>query len=58
MSILYSPAGDTDPIRGMHDGAMLHIIRHYRPRMAKIFLSKDMVEKEERRQVYSKAIQK
>lgn len=58
MSILYSPAGDTDPIRGMHDGAMLHIIRHYRPRMVKIFLSKDMVEKEERRQVYSKAIQK
>ena len=34
MSILYTPAGDTDPIRDCYDGAMLHIIRTYRPEYA------------------------
>lgn len=57
MTILYTPAGDTDPIRAGHDGAILHIIRKYKPRMVRIFLSKDMAEKEEQRHVYSKAIQ-
>lgn len=56
MTILYTPAGDTDPIRAGHDGAILHIIRKYKPRMVRIFLSKDMTAKEEQRQVYSKAI--
>lgn len=56
MTILYTPAGDTDPIRAGHDGAILHIIRKYHPRMVRIFLSKDMTAKEEQRQVYSKAI--
>ena len=23
--------GSTDPVRSLRDGAMLHIIRHYRP---------------------------
>lgn len=25
MSILYTPAGDTDPIRDFYDGAILHV---------------------------------
>ncbi|ACZ25475.1 hypothetical protein Vpar_1800 [Veillonella parvula DSM 2008] len=25
MRILYTPVGDTDPIRGCYDGGMLHI---------------------------------
>ena len=29
MTILYTPAGDTDPIRAGHDGAILHIIRKF-----------------------------
>lgn len=33
--ILFSCLGFTDPVRGCHDGAMLHIARHYRP--SKIF---------------------
>ncbi len=31
MTLLLSPVGDTDPIRGFHDGALLHIARKYRP---------------------------
>lgn len=57
MSILFTPAGDTDPIRDCHDGAILHIIRTYKPSMVRIFLSADMTEKEEKRKIYSKAIE-
>lgn len=56
MSILYTPAGDTDPIRDCYDGAILHIIRTYKPTLARIFLSAEMTAKEEARQIYSKAI--
>lgn len=56
MKILYSPAGDTDPIRNYHDGAILHIIRHYGIDKAIIFLSKEMALKEQERKIYSKAI--
>ncbi|MDY5787669.1 type III-A CRISPR-associated CARF protein Csm6 [Veillonella caviae] len=56
MRILYSPVGDTDPIRGMRDGAMLHIVRHYHPDKVVLFLSRDMVEKEHNTAVYTKAI--
>lgn len=56
MSILYTPAGDTDPIRDMYDGAILQILRRYRPWLIRIFLSKDMAQKENTKQVYSKAI--
>ncbi len=56
MSILYTPAGDTDPIRDMHDGAILHILRHYHPWLIRIFLSHDMSQKEATRQIYSKAV--
>ena len=44
MKILYSAIGTTDPIRGCYDGAMLHIIRHYKPDMAVLFISKEMVD--------------
>lgn len=57
MSILYTPAGDTDPIRDCYDGAMLHIIRTYRPQYVRIFLSAEMSAKEKNRHIYSKAIE-
>lgn len=57
MSILYTPAGDTDPIRYCYDGAILHIIRTYHPSLVRIFLSAEMVKKEESRHIYTKAIQ-
>lgn len=56
MRILYTPVGDTDPIRGCYDGGMLHIVRHYNPDMAILVLSKDMEQKEESDSRFSKAL--
>lgn len=56
MRILYTPVGDTDPIRGCCDGAMLHIVRHYNPDMAILVLSKDMEIKEKSNNRFSKAL--
>ena len=40
--ILFSCLGTTDPVRGEHDGPMLHILRHYRPEQAYLFLSAEI----------------
>lgn len=34
--ILFSCVGSTDPVRGLRDGSMLHIMRHYRPEIVRI----------------------
>jgi CRISPR type III-A/MTUBE-associated protein Csm6 len=56
MRILYTPVGDTDPIRGCYDGGMLHIVRHYNPDMAILVLSKDMEQKEAVNHRFTKAL--
>ena len=56
MRILYTPVGDTDPIRGCYDGAMLHIVRHYNPDMAILVLSKEMEQKEVANHRFTKAL--
>ena len=56
MRILYTPVGDTDPIRGRYDGGMLHIVRHYNPDMAILVLSKEMEQKEASDSRFSKAL--
>lgn len=56
MRILYTPVGDTDPIRGCYDGAMLHIVRHYNPDIAILVLSKDMEKKEATNHRFTKAL--
>lgn len=56
MRILYTPVGDTDPIRGCYDGGMLHIVRHYNPDMAILILSKEMEQKEASDSRFSKAL--
>ncbi|WLD76278.1 hypothetical protein QU661_00085 [Mogibacterium neglectum] len=40
--ILFSPVGSTDPISSQRDGALLHIIRVYRPDKVILFLSKEI----------------
>lgn len=45
MKILFSPIGSTDPIRNMHDGSMLHIIRHYQPDKIFLFFTYEMHER-------------
>lgn len=56
MRILYTPVGDTDPIRGCYDGGILHIVRHYNPDMAILILSKEMEQKEASDSRFSKAL--
>lgn len=45
-TILFSPLGNTDPITACHDGACLHILRHYRPQGVALFYTKEMRQKE------------
>lgn len=51
--ILFSPIGSTDPIAGQHDGAMLHIIRKYKPEKVYVYMSKEMGELEDKDMRYS-----
>lgn len=59
MRVLFTPVGDTDPVRGYHDGGMLHILRHYAPvDRVFVFLTKEMEDKEAEGGCYTKGIQK
>lgn len=54
--VLFSPIGDTDPIRNCYDGACLHIVRHYQPDKVILFLTKTMSDMERKNHCYSRAI--
>ena len=41
---LFSPVGNTDPIKYFHDGSMLHICRKYKPDIVYLYLSREMVK--------------
>lgn len=56
--ILFSPVGMTDPVRGHHDGPMLHIIRHYQPDKVYLFFTAETEEMEKSDGRYSSAIKK
>lgn len=43
LSVLYSSFGTTDPVRGMRDGGLMHIMRYYRPDAVYLFLSAEMI---------------
>ncbi|MCR4899422.1 MAG: hypothetical protein K5907_01220 [Treponema sp.] len=59
MRILFTAAGDTDPVRGYHDGAIMHILRHYQVvNKIYLFLTKDMQDKEDNEQWYFRGIKK
>ncbi|MDD4377298.1 MAG: CRISPR-associated protein Csm6 [Eubacteriales bacterium] len=53
MKILFSPVGSTDPISDFHDGALLHIIRFYKPEKVILYMSKEINELEEKDHRYS-----
>ena len=42
--VLFSTLGMTDPIKNDHDGPFLHILRHYKPRKAYLFMTKRVCE--------------
>ena len=56
--ILFSPIGDTDPVRGCRDGAMLHILRHYAPEKIIMFFTKEMEDRDKENDKYALAIHK
>ena len=45
---LFSPIGNTDPIKYLYDGSMLHICRYYKPDVVYLYLSKEMMENHRR----------
>lgn len=54
--ILFSPVGDSDPMRDYHDGSLLHIARHYHPDMVQLYLSAEMLAREEHDSRYTAAL--
>lgn len=50
-SVLIAVVGKTDPIRGLHDGPILHIVRWYRPERAVLILTAE-IERDEKEYHY------
>lgn len=57
MRILFTAAGSTDPVRGYHDGGLLHILRHYEVDSCIVLLTCEMQAKEEKDHIYSRGIE-
>lgn len=55
-TILISCLGTTDPIRGEHDGPMLHIVRHYRPDYIMWLLSEEIAGYEKQDDRFNRAL--
>lgn len=55
-TILFSCLGSTDPVRGEHDGAMLHIARHYKPDRILWYMTKEMRLLNEKDHRYERSI--
>lgn len=57
--ILFSAVGFNDPTNGNGiDGPMLHICRHKKPNIVYLYLTKDMVDRQDLDQRYSKFLEK
>lgn len=56
-TILFSPIGNTDPIKYWHDGSMLHIARLYRPDIIYLYLSKEMIVHHEKDNRYVRTLE-
>lgn len=55
--ILFSCVGSSDPVCGLHDGGMLHILRHYRPKKVLLYISREMRKIADQDHRYELAIQ-
>lgn len=53
---LFSPIGNTDPIKYLRDGSMLHIARVYKPDVVIMYLSKEMMENHEKDNRYAETL--
>ncbi len=54
--ILFSPVGNTDPIKYCHDGSMLHICRHYKPAKVFLYMSKEIMEFQKEDERYTETL--
>ena len=54
---LFSPIGNTDPIKYFYDGSMLHICRYYKPDVVYLYLSSEMVKHHEKDNRYVRSIE-
>jgi CRISPR type III-A/MTUBE-associated protein Csm6 len=55
--VLFSPVGNSDPIRDCYDGAMIHICRYYKPDTVYLYLSKEMLEYHKKDNRYLKTLE-
>lgn len=54
---LFTPVGNTDPIKYFHDGSMLHICRYYKPDIIYMYLSKEMLDNQKKDNRYVKTLE-
>lgn len=54
---LFSPVGNTDPIKYFYDGSMLHICRKYKPDIVYLYLSREMVKNHRKDNRYAQTIE-
>lgn len=54
---LFSPIGNTDPIKYFYDGSMLHICRYYKPDVVILYLSQEMILHHEKDNRYVRSIE-
>lgn len=54
---LFSPIGNTDPIKYLYDGSMLHICRYYKPDIVYLYLSKEMMENHKKDNRYVRTLE-
>lgn len=52
--VLFSPLGMTDPTRGFHDGAFIHICRVYKPKKVYLYMSKEIYQYDQRDNRYER----
>mgnify|MGYP000871239939 FL=1 len=59
-TLLFSPLGGTDPISNtnMYDGAMLHIVRHYRIDKVYLYMSREIIQYQEADERYTYCLEK
>ena len=51
--VLFSPIGKSDPVNAGHDGGWIHCCRHFKPDLAIVYLSAEMIPRENEKHFFS-----
>lgn len=54
---LFSPIGNTDPVKYLYDGSMVHICRYYKPDVVYLYLSKEMLRNHKKDNRYVRTLE-